>query len=133
MANKELKPSAQENVADENEGRRSFMKGIVASTVAAGTLASTVTGATPKQFAVSPAATALIAKPRLETAKLKISFDQQKLPKLSELQDALANILRRSGCPNCGLGGIDVILRLDQIINPVDRFVAVVEGEIQQG
>ncbi len=133
MANNELKTSAQENAVDENEGRRSFMKGIVAGTVAAGTLASTVANATPKQFAAAPAATAVFAKPRLETAKLKISFDQRKLPKLYDVQKALEEILRPSGCPNCGLGGIDIILRLDQLINPADRFVAIVEGEILQG
>lgn len=133
MANKELKNSVQENTVDENEGRRSFMKGIVAGTVAAGTLASTVANAAPTQFAAAPTATALIAKPRLETAKLKISFDQKKLPKLYDVQKALEDILRPSGCPNCGLGGIDIILRLDQLVNPADRFVAVVEGEILQG
>ena len=132
MANNELKNSA-ENAVDENEGRRSFMKGIVAGTVAAGTLASTVANAAPKQFAAAPAASAFLAKPRLETAKLKISFDQRKLPKLYDVQKALEDILRPSGCPNCGLGGIDIILRLDQLINPADRFVAIVEGDILQG
>ena len=133
MANNELKTSAQENAVDENEGRRSFMKGIVAGTVAAGTLAATVANAAPKQFATAPATTAVFAKPRLETAKLKISFNQKRLPTLYDVQKALEEILRPSGCPNCGLGGIDIILRLDQLINPAEQFVAVVEGEILQG
>ena len=130
MANKEQQPAPV--ATDENGGRRTFMKGIVAGSIAAGTLASTVTNAAPAQFA-APAAALVYAKARPETAKLRVSFDQQRLPKLSEVQDALASILRRSGCPNCGLGGIDVLLRLDQIINPQDRFIAVVEGEIFQG
>lgn len=134
MANKEQKPAPV--ATDENGGRRTFMKGIVAGSIAAGTISSTVApaiaNAAPAQFA-APAAALVYAKARPETAKLRVSFDQQRLPKLSEVQDALATILRRSGCPNCGLGGIDVLLRLDQIINPQDRFVAVVEGEIFQG
>lgn len=133
MANKELKPSANTNPVEENEGRRSFMKGMVAGTVAAGTLAATVANAAPKQFATTPGATYVLAKPRLETAKVRISFDQRKLPKLYDLQKALEEILRPSGCPNCGLGGIDILLRLDQLINPADRFVAIVEGEILPG
>lgn len=134
MAKQELNqvPATGGNATEENGGRRTFMKGIVAGSVAAGTLASTVANAAPAQFAV-PAATLVYAKPRPETAKLKVSFDQRRQPKLAEVQDALADIFRRSGCPNCGLGGIDVLLRLEQIINPQDRFVAVVEGEILQG
>ncbi|HEX4950763.1 MAG TPA: hypothetical protein VFZ34_29140 [Blastocatellia bacterium] len=122
------KPNQPENTP--NDTRRTFVKGIVAGSVA-GTLATTVTNAAPAQFAAAPNA-AFFPKPRPETAKLKISFDHQKLPKLYDVQRAIEDILRRSGCPNCGLGGIDIILRLDELINPADRFVAVVEGEFLQ-
>ena len=121
-----------EVAADENEGRRSFMKGIVAGSVAAGTLAATVANAAPKQFATAPSAVTFIAKARPETAKIRVSFDQRKLPKLYDLQKALEDILRRSGCPNCGLGGIDILLRLDELINPAERFMAIAEGEFLQ-
>lgn len=126
-----------ENVAvEETEGRRSFMKGMVAGSVAAGTIAATVASANAasNQFAAAPAAAVqYIAKARPETAKIRVSFDQNKLPKLYDVQKALEDILRRSGCPNCGLGGIDVILRLDELINPAERFVAIAEGQIIQG
>ena len=44
MANKEVKPSS-ENTTEESGGRRTFMKGMVAGSIAAGTLASTVANA----------------------------------------------------------------------------------------
>jgi hypothetical protein len=131
MANQELNQTTTEVAGEETEGRRSFMKGIVAGSLAAGTLASTVANAAPAQFAAAPSL--LLAKARPETAKLKVSFDQRRLPKLYEVQQALEDILQRSGCPKCGLGGIDIILRLDELINPADKFVAVVEGSILQG
>lgn len=123
---------SNEVVVDETEGRRSFMKGIVAGSVAAGTLAATVVNAAPKQFATSPSAVQFIAKARPETAKIRVSFDQNKLPKLYDVQKAIEDILRRSGCPNCGLGGIDILLRLDELINPAERFMAIAEGEFLQ-
>jgi hypothetical protein len=124
-----------ENVAvEETEGRRSFMKGMVAGSVAAGTLAATVANAkaAPAQFAAAPAAVQFIAKARPETAKIRVSFDQNRLPKLYDVQKAIEDILRRSGCPNCGLGGIDILLRLDELINPAERFMAIAEGEFLQ-
>ncbi|MBL8205293.1 MAG: hypothetical protein JNM09_13745 [Blastocatellia bacterium] len=132
MANTELKTVANEIAADESEGRRSFMKGIVAGSVAAGTLASTVVNAAPKQFAAAPSAIQFVAKARPETAKIKVSFDQIRQPKLYDLQKSLEDILRRTGCPNCGLGGIDILLRLDELINPAERFMAIAEGEVLQ-
>ena len=132
MANTELKTVANEIAADESEGRRSFMKGIVAGSVAAGTLASTVVNAAPKQFAAAPSAVQFVAKARPETAKIKVSFDQIRQHKLYDLQKSLEDILRRTGCPNCGLGGIDILLRLDELINPAERFMAIAEGEVLQ-
>lgn len=133
MANKENTSALTNEVAaDENGGRRSFMKGIVAGSVAAGTLAATVANAAPKQFAAAPSAVSFIAKARPETAKIRVSFDQNKVPKLYDVQKALEDILRRSGCPNCGLGGIDILIRLDELINPAERFMAIAEGEFLQ-
>ncbi len=136
MAKKEMNENdvvaGNETGAEEAAGRRSFMKGIVAGSVAVGAMASSVAAGTPGTPVTAQSRFALLAKPRLETAKLKISFDQRQLPKLSELTRTLEEILGRTGCPNCGLGGIDIILRLDEIINPNDRFAAVVEGEILQ-
>lgn len=136
MANKELNEkntvAGDETGVEEAAGRRSFMKGIVAGSVAVGAMASSVAAGTPGTTSATQSRFSLVAKPRLETAKLKISFDQRHLPKLSEVQRTLEEILSRTGCPNCGLGGIDVILRLDEIINPNDRFAAIVEGEILQ-
>ena len=130
MADKELKSSPNANAGEEPEGRRSFMKGIVAGTVAAGTIASTVANARPAQFAAATNGATVLIKPRPETAKLKITFDQKKPPKLYEVQKALEDLARRLGCEFCGFGGIDVLIRLDEIINPADRYVAVVEGSI---
>lgn len=133
MSSKETTSALSNDVAsNENEGRRSFMKGIVAGSVAAGTLAATVVNAAPKQFATAPSAVQFIAKARPETAKIRVSFDQNKLPKLYDVQKALEDIFRRSGCPNCGLGGIDIHIRLDELINPAERFMAIAEGEFLQ-
>ncbi len=131
MANKENNTITNEVVNDETEGRRSFMKGVVAGSVAAGTLAGTVANAAPTQLA--PSAVQFIAKPRPETAKIRISFDQNRLPKLYDVQKSIEDILRRSGCPNCGLAGIDILLRLDELINPAERFMAIAEGEVLRG
>lgn len=131
MANKENNTITNEVVNDETEGRRSFMKGVVAGSVAAGTLAGTVANAAPAQFA--PSAVQFIAKARPETAKIRVSFDQNKLPKLYDVQKSIEDILRRSGCPNCGLAGIDILLRLDELINPAERFMAIAEGEVLRG
>lgn len=133
MANKEINSVANEVATDENAGRRSFMKGMVAGSVAASTLAASVVNAAPKQFAAAPSAVQFIAKARPETAKIRVSFDQRRLPKLYEVQKSLEEILRHSGCPNCGLGGIDILLRVDELINPADRFMAIAEGEVLQG
>lgn len=132
MANTKETPVANEITAEESEGRRSFMKGIVAGSVAAGALASTVANAAPAQFQAVATNFLVVGKPRPESAKLRVSFDFNKQPKLYELQKALEDILRPTGCPNCGLGGIDIYLRLDQLINPAERFMAVAEGQILQ-
>jgi hypothetical protein len=130
MANKNLAISASENTSEESAGRRSFMKGVVAGSVAAGTLASTVANAAPAQFAAS--GITLVAKARVPTAVLRLSFSQRKPPKIYEIQRTLEEIIRRTGCDDCGLGGIDVLLRLDEIVNPAERVVAIVEGEMLQ-
>src|SRR5262249_26355283 len=112
MANKELKGKnstvESEGTTEENGGRRSFMKGMVAGSVAVGTLASSVANAAPSNVAAGQKIFSPVVKPRPETAKLKITFDQRQQPKLIDLQRVLEEILVRAGCPNCGLGGIDV-------------------------
>ena len=130
MGNNESQPA---NLAQTDGDRRTFMKGIVAGTVAAGTLAATTNAAPGQSLGAAAAAPLVFAKPRPETAKLRLSFDQQKQPTLIDIQNAIANIVRRSGCTNCGLGGIDIHIRLDQLINPADRYMASVEGEMQFG
>lgn len=130
MPNNELNlKTTVENAPEETAGRRSFMKGIVAGSVAAGVVAGTMANQANAQIPINPKA-ALLVKPRLETAKLRISFDQKRQPELPEIFKAIERIVGRTGCENCGLGGIDILLRLDELINPAEGFTAIVEGEI---
>ncbi|MDX2029257.1 MAG: hypothetical protein SF339_01210 [Blastocatellia bacterium] len=135
MEKKELQNT---NAGIENEGgaegRRSFMKGMVAGSVAVGAMATTIAAATPANAATATQLPyTLLAKPRAQTAKIRVSFDQRRQPKLYDLQKTLEELLGRVGCLNCGLGGIDIELRLDEVINPSNGgFAAVVEGEILQ-
>jgi hypothetical protein len=131
MPNKELnEKTSVEGATEETAGRRSFMKGIVAGSVAAGVVAGTMATQANAQIPGLPKGAAVLVKPRLETAKLKISFDQKRQPELADIFKVIESIVGRTGCENCGLGGIDILLRLDELINPAAGFNAVVEGEI---
>lgn len=81
--------------------RRNFMKTVVTGTVAAG-LVATVGKA-------EAATTDLCGKPvslPIAPVKAKVVFNSKAPPTLADLHAALDDIIRPSGCPNCGLGGI---------------------------
>jgi hypothetical protein len=138
MKNKELKDKAPEspaaNAAQESElaNRRSFMKNLAAGTVAAGALAGSVVSAgAPK--AATAGAQRLGVTARRPTAVLRLSFPQQRPPKLYEVFRAIEAALEPTGCTACGFDGLDVLLRLDRVIGPdPEKWVATLEGEIIQ-
>jgi anaerobic selenocysteine-containing dehydrogenase len=120
--------------APESANRRSFMKGMAAGTLAAGTLAGTVVSAGAKN-AGQEAAQGLgdipqTVKPRRATATMRVSFSQKRRPNLDDIFRVLKGAFDETGCTYCGLGGVDVILRLDEIINPQVPAVVLVEGEL---
>ncbi|MFP2934217.1 twin-arginine translocation signal domain-containing protein [Pyxidicoccus sp. 3LG] len=81
--------------------RRNFMKTVVTGTVAAG-LVATVGKA-------EAATTGLCGKPvelPVAAVKAKVVFPTKAPPTLAQLHAALDEIIKPSGCPNCGLGGI---------------------------
>jgi hypothetical protein len=49
---------------------------------------------------------------------VRLSFNQRRPPKLEQIAEALERILGETGCPRCGFDGIDVRLRLEEIVNP---------------
>lgn len=86
---------------EEPVDRRGFIKG----TAAAGT--ALVAGGVA-------AATATSQEKAVDTAKshqvMSARFDTKRPPKLEDVHAVLNAMLRRGGCPTCGLGGIDVRL-----------------------
>ena len=138
MKNKELKDNAQEsataNTAQESElaNRRSFMKNLAAGTVAAGALAGSVVSAS-KAKAATVSAQKLGVTARRPTAVLRLSFPQQRPPKLYEVFRAIEAAVEPTGCTARGFDGLDVLLRLDRVIGPdPERWVATLEGELIQ-
>jgi hypothetical protein len=70
---------------------------------------------------------------RRPTALLRLSFPQQRPPKLYEVFRAIEAALEPTGCTACGFDGLDVLLRLDRVIGPdPEKWVATLEGEILQ-
>jgi len=136
MKNKELKDKAPESAtaAQESElaNRRSFMKNLAAGTVAAGALAGSVVSANTAKAATT-SAQKLGVTARRPTALLRLSFPQQRPPKLYEVFRAIEAALGPTGCTACGFDGLDVLLRLDNVINPdPEKWVATLEGELVQ-
>jgi hypothetical protein len=82
--------------------RRSFMKGTfaAATAVAAGGIASTAGDANAQE---GKAAAKL-------SSTVHAHFDSRNPPKLADLQKVVAQIVSRSGCPTCGLLGVDLRL-----------------------
>jgi hypothetical protein len=81
--------------------RRNFMKTVVTGTVAAGIVATV--------GKAEAATTGLCGKPvalPLAQVRTKVIFNNKAPPTLSDLHIALDELIKPSGCPNCGLGGI---------------------------
>lgn len=82
--------------------RRTFMKTVVTGTVAAG-----VVGAAAKAQAQSAQATVCApTKFPSNPVRVKVLFNKAQPPTLEELHYALDDVIKQSGCPNCGLGGV---------------------------
>ena len=74
-------------------------------------------------------------KPR-PRAQLRISFDQDREVTPDVVFKAIAAALRPTGCPMCGLAGVDIILREDVILPGSDGpqsppWAAVLEGGLE--
>lgn len=111
--------------------RRSFMKTLAAGTVAAGALAGITAKAATPTAAQNIFAQRLTAQARKPTAMLRLSFSQDRPPKLQEVFRAIELALEPTGCTACGFDGLDFLLRLDKIIIPShEGFVATLEGEL---
>lgn len=67
--------------------------------------------------------------PRQPTAVLRVAFDSQRTVKIDDVYALLDRLLSPTGCPTCGLGGIDIVLRKCDIFAVKPRaFVATLEG-----
>ena len=128
--NNDLKDTAVAADADV-ANRRSFMKTLAAGTVAAGALAGVTAKASAPTAAQSAFAQRLTAQARKPTAVLRLSFSQDRPPKLNEVFRAIEAVLEPTGCTACGFDGLDFLLRLDKIIIPShEGFVATLEGDL---
>ncbi len=94
--------------------RRSFFKDAVvaAAAVGGGVTASTAAGAEPvKQPAAAKAVQAF-----------QVRFEPKKPPMLKDVQLVIESLVRRGGCPTCGLTGIDIRLHAgDPLKDLVDK------------
>lgn len=68
-----------------------------------------------------------------EKAVLRISFDQRRKVTPERVFKAIAEALRPTGCPFCGLAGIDLILREDHVLPAGEGVQAVLEGSLTPG
>ncbi|HEY0715352.1 MAG TPA: hypothetical protein VGF45_21910 [Polyangia bacterium] len=67
--------------------------------------------------------------PRSPSAVLRVAFDSQRTVKIDEVRWVLERFLGQTGCPTCGLGGLDIILRKTDILAERPRaFTATLEG-----
>ena len=68
--------------------------------------------------------------PRPAAAVLRLAFDRKGTVHIKEVKDLLAKILGHTGCPTCGLGGLDIVLRRAEILG-ARPFVATLEGQLR--
>jgi hypothetical protein len=68
--------------------------------------------------------------PQRQKAVLRISFDQRHKVTPDRVFKAIAEALRPTGCPACGLAGIDLILREDLVLPAGEGVQAVLEGSL---
>lgn len=111
MDHKELNDTPE---AAESSERRSFLKGMVAGTVAAGSVAAgSLLSAVPANAAPAPQISDTAA-----ARHVRIAFNRNRPPSLPDVYRAVEVALGKSGCTRCGFVGIDLFLRVEDIIDP---------------
>lgn len=111
--------------------RRDFLKGAAAAAGAAAAIgvSQSSQAKTVDLDAFYPYGEPAVAlHPRKAT--LRVSVDGRKPVNIKDLQIALESVLDRTGCPTCGLVGLDIRLGLDEIIDVGGEAAAVatIEG-----
>jgi hypothetical protein len=96
-------------ISTEETDRRAFLRN---AAVVAGAAAATGLAATSSS-AASLSKADLVARAGTATA----SFDPNYKVDIYHIQKVIEQILNETGCPTCGLVGIDLRLGLDRIIN----------------
>ena len=128
------KDASAEASADQSQGnRRAFLKG---AAVAAGAAAATGFAAQAsahsslQQAGGDGDASDPTVLRKTGPAVMRVSFDARERVHVKHLQEALVQVLERSGCPSCGLVGLDIRLGLDDIVtvDPGLAATAVLEG-----
>ncbi len=112
--------------------RRVFLRGaaVAAGAAAAGSLATTAQAQTLYAERLGDPDGIPAVKLHPGKATLRLSFDSRKQPGIYDIQELIVRTLGRTGCPTCGLVGLDIRLGLDEIIQPDSGLAAnaVIEG-----
>ena len=108
----EKRPTTEDdnNPHQEATNRRGFVQGVLLSSLAGGAAMTLSTSGVQAQ----------LTKQRAKSV-LRLSFDRRQPPNLKQLVEIVAKTTGLYGCTECGFGGIDVLIRLDSVINPVSR------------
>lgn len=129
MEKRETENANVNEVANEQEGRRSFIKNIIVGAAAAGALtASTGEPAEAKERNSSGINPAVIDP--CAGAVINIRFNRLKPPTLDDVFEAIRQGLAPTGCTRCGFDGIDAILKLETIVDPATPpYQVSIEGQ----
>jgi hypothetical protein len=114
--NEDLLASDTSLEGSEGKGRRSFIKGMVAGAVAAGTLSAAIdTKAAQETTNISALATD--NPPSYQTQTIHVRFNKTANPvKLDDLLDAIRTTTTQTGCPTCGLNGRRIVIEVADLV-----------------
>ncbi|MEE9383255.1 MAG: hypothetical protein V3V08_07560 [Nannocystaceae bacterium] len=106
----EDRPQADESA----DSRRSFLRG--AATVAGVATAGAVLASSgDTQAAINPKLR-LAVEPSPVSPTMRVSFSVRHKVRLEDIQEALFQVLDQTGCPTCGLNGLDLRFGLDEVL-----------------
>lgn len=109
----------------DGDARRTFLKGAAVATGVAATVGMAAQAKAQDLHLDGVPAVTPIDRP----AVMKMSFDPRDKVKLVQIQRLLEDALGTTGCPTCGLVGLDIRIGLEEIVSTkTDLATVVIEG-----